>query len=220
MIRHLKGVLSADQLRQVRESAARTQFVDGRATNRGTSLKNNLQVPQNDPAAEEPGRIVRDALFRNAELAAWAFPRQVARPTLSRYEPGMYYGIHCDEALFPSQPPMRSDVSCTIFLSEPADYEGGELVMHLGPEQLPIKYPAGDAVLYPTDAIHEVRPVTSGVRLVAITWIQSYIPDPKHREILGRYHSLVRKLGRDQDPETLVEIDYIRTNLMRMWTDV
>ncbi|MDX1571825.1 MAG: Fe2+-dependent dioxygenase [Xanthomonadales bacterium] len=220
LIHHLKQVLQPEQVDKLREMAKTVRFVDGRVTNRRSRTKNNLQVPQDDPNCEEPGRIVRDALFRHPEFAQWAYPKRVARPTLSRYEVGMYYGRHCDEAVFASQPPMRSDASCTVFISEPEEYDGGDLVMHLGPERLKIKYAAGDAVLYPTDAVHEVTEVTRGARLVAITWIQSYIQDAKDREIMGRYDSLVRKLLPEADADTQMDFEYVRTNLFRKWADL
>lgn len=220
MIRHLRNVLNPQQLQRLKELARSTRFVDGRVTNQGTSRKRNEQVPQDDPTCEAPGKIVRDALFRHPEFAQWAFPKVVARPTLSRYEPGMYYGRHCDEAVFSSQPPMRSDASCTVFISEPDEYEGGELVMHMGSEEMRIKYDAGDAVLYPTEVVHEVTEVTRGQRLVAITWIHSLIQDPKRREILARYDRLVRKYIKDADEESQMDFEYVRTNLFRRWVDM
>ena len=119
MIRHIRNVLRPEELSRLQSLAKVVRFVDGRMTNPETSVKNNLQVPQNDPLATEPGVLVRDALMRHAELRAFALPKQMARPTMARYEPGMNYGWHVDEALFPSNPPMRSDLSCTIWLSSP-----------------------------------------------------------------------------------------------------
>jgi PKHD-type hydroxylase len=162
MIRHIRNVLTADELARLQSLAKVVRFVDGRMTNPDTTVKNNLQVPQNDPLATEPGVLVRDALMRHAELRAFAFPKQMARPTMVRYEPGMNYGWHVDEALFPSNPPMRSDLSCTVFLSPREEYDGGELVIELGQQALSFKGEAGDAIMYPSTTIHQVTPVTRG----------------------------------------------------------
>lgn len=220
MIRHIKNVLRADEIARLHAIAAHSRFVDGRATNPDSVVKNNLQIPQNDPASDEPGVILRDALMRHAELRAFAYPKQMARPTLARYEPGMNYGWHVDEALFPSNPPMRSDLSCTVWLSEPASYDGGELVIELGEQQLSFKGAAGDAVLYPSTTIHQVTPVTRGQRLVGITWIQSWLAEAPKRELLLQIDELrnLEHAGR-KDARALVLLESLRTNLFRLWAD-
>jgi PKHD-type hydroxylase len=220
MIRHIRKVLGPDEVAWLVELSRRVRFVDGRATNPGTTVKNNLQVPHGDPATEEPGAVLRDALFRHPDIRAFALPRQMARPTLVRYEPGMNYGWHVDEALFPSNPPMRSDLSCTVWLGAPADYDGGELTIQLGEQQLSFKGAAGDAILYPSTTIHQVAPVTRGVRLVGITWMQSYVADPFRRELLLQAEEAKRlALAAGGDPRQLVLIESLRTNLFRMWSD-
>lgn len=220
MIRLIRNVLERGELERLVDLAKVVRFVDGRMTNPDTSVKNNLQVPQNDPLATEPGVLVRDALMRNAELRAFALPKQMARPTMARYEPGMNYGWHVDEALFPSTPPMRSDLSCTVWLSPPGEYDGGELVVELGQQTLAFKGEAGDAILYPSTTIHQVTPVTRGARLVAITWLQSWIADSAQRELLLQVAELRdRELAGAKDPRTLVLLESLRTNLFRMWSD-
>ncbi len=220
MIRHLRNVLAPAEVGRLVELSRVVRFVDGRMTNPDTTVKNNLQVPQNDPLANEPGVIVRDALMRSAELRGFAFPKQMARPTMVRYEPGMNYGWHVDEALFPSNPPMRSDLSCTVFLSPRAAYDGGELVIELGQQTLSFKGDAGDAVLYPSTTIHQVTPVTRGERLVAITWLQSWVADSAQRELLLQIDELrTREMGERRDARTLVLLESLRTNLFRMWSD-
>lgn len=221
MFQKLENVLTQEEVQRLRELSRSVRFVDGRATNRGSKTKKNLQVPQDDPRAEEPGKIVRDALARSREFSVWTFPKQVARPTLSLYEPGMYYGKHVDEAIFPSQPrPMRSDMSCTVFISDPEDYQGGELVMHLGATEVELKLKAGDAVVYPTSAIHEVREITRGARLVAITWIHSMFADPRQREVMSRYFNVVGQLADQVDENCRLDMEFVRTSLYRMWADV
>ena len=220
MIRHIRNVLQADELARLQSLAKVVRFVDGRMTNPDTSVKNNLQVPQNDPLATEPGVLVRDALMRHPELRAFAFPKQMARPTMVRYEPGMNYGWHVDEALFPSNPPMRSDLSCTVFLSPRGEYDGGELVIELGQQTLSFKGDAGDAILYPSTTIHQVTPVTRGARLVAITWLQSWVADAAQRELLLQIDELrILEMASRRDARALVLLESLRTNLFRMWSD-
>lgn len=222
MIHHLRNVLEPSELARLREIASTSQFVDGRISNQNYSLKNNLQIPQNDPACVEPGTIIRDALFRHPDMRVAAFPRSMANPTISRYEPGMNYGWHMDEALFPSQPAMRSDVSCTVFLSDPQDFDGGELMITLGQHVLPIKLAAGDAVLYPATTIHQVAPVTRGVRLVGITWMQSYIPDGHHRELLQQVEearNIEMARGAQADMRMMLMLGSLRNNMFRLFSD-
>lgn len=222
MIHHLRNVLQADELSRLRAIAESTSFVDGRISNPNHPLKRNQQISQSDPAAIEPGAILRDALFRHADLRVAAFARHMANPTISRYEPGMSYGWHMDEALFPSQPPMRSDISCTVFLSDPGEYDGGELMISQGQHALPVKLPAGDAVLYPATTIHQVAPVTRGVRLVGITWIQSYVPDMRQRELLQQVEearAIEMSRGEQAEMRMLLMLGSLRNNLFRMWSD-
>lgn len=222
MIQHLRNVLQPGELAHLRSLAARARFVDGRVSNPNYQLKRNQQVAQDDPANLEPGGILRDALFRHPNLQVAAFPRHMAMPTLARYEPGMSYGWHMDAALFPSQPPMRSDISCTVFLSAPEDYDGGELMVSLGQHALPCKLPAGDAVLYPSTTIHQVAPVTRGVRLVGITWMQSYIPDMRQRELLQQVEearAIETARGDGAELRMLLLLGSLRNNLFRLWSD-
>jgi PKHD-type hydroxylase len=221
MFHHLPGLFSRDEVTRLRELAESARFVDGRATNRGHPAKRNLQLPQEDEASEAPSALVREGLARSPEVHAIVQPKRLARATLSRYEPGMEYGGHMDEAIFRSQPPMRADVSCTVFISDPDAYEGGELIVEAGNQQVSAKYPAGDAVLYPSTSIHRVAPVTRGVRLVAVSWFESTVRDAGQRDIL--YH--LQKVLDDPrlhelDPELAVRVSYAKTNLLRMWADV
>ena len=148
-------------------------------------------------------------------------PKQVARPTLCLYEPGMTYGYHVDEAVFPSTPPMRSDVSCTVFVSDPDDYQGGELEVESGAGIVSFKCAAGEAVVYPSTTVHRVAPVTDGRRIVAITWFQSMIRDQRQRDVLLQLQQVANILHTAGDPQggrTITEA--IRTNLMRMGAEL
>lgn len=220
MIRVLPNVLSASDLQAIRELLPQVRFGDGRITNPHSTVKQNLQAPQDDPANGRVALIAREALMRYAELRTFAQPRTMARATVVRYEPGMNYGWHVDEALFPSTPPIRSDLSCTVFLNSPSDYDGGELTIQLGAQELSYKLDAGSAILYPSTTIHRVSPVTRGVRLAAITWLQSWVADSNRRELLVQLdeaRALVASGGDRQRLQVLLES--LRTNLFRMWAD-
>lgn len=220
MIRVLPNVLSAAELAGVRELLPQVRFGDGRITNPGTTVKHNLQAPQEDPVNTRIALIARDALMRVPELRVYAQPRTMARATVVRYEPGMNYGWHVDEALFPSQPPIRSDLSCTVFLNSPQDYDGGELTIQLGAQELSYKLEAGSAILYPSTTIHRVTPVTRGVRLAAITWLQSWVADSNRRELLVQLDEARSLSASGGDPQRLqVLLESLRTNLFRMWAD-
>lgn len=222
MIRVLPNVLNAAELQAVRELLPQVRFGDGRITNPDSTIKQNLQAPQEDPANARIAQIARDAFMRHPDVRLFAHPRQMARTTVVRYEPGMNYGWHVDEALFPSSPPLRSDLSCTIFLNSPADYDGGELTIELGAQHLAYKLDAGSAILYPSTTIHRVTPVTRGVRLAAITWLQSWVADVSKRELLvqldeARAIAAARPGG--PEPRLQVLLESLRTNLFRMWAD-
>ena len=221
MLHHLKNVLTADEIARLREIADQAEFVPGQVTNPHSRIKDNLQLPQNDPATEEAGKLVRGAIFRNQMFRDIVVPKQVARPTLCLYKPGMTYGYHVDEAVFPSQPPMRSDVSCTVFVSGPDDYEGGELEIESGAGIVSFKCQPGEAVVYPSTTVHRVAPVTGGQRIVAITWFQSMVRDQRQRDVLLQLQQVANILHAAGDPQngrTITEA--IRTNLMRMWAEL
>ena len=222
MIRVLSNVFSAAELQAVRELLPNVRFDDGRITNPDSVVKHNLQAPQADPTNERIALMAREALIRHPEIRMFALPRTMARATVVRYEPGMTYGWHVDEALYPSTPPLRSDLSCTIFLNSPQDYDGGELVIQLGQQELSYKLQAGDAILYPSTTIHQVAPVTRGVRLAAITWLHSWIADASRRELLVQLdeaRAIAARGAGPADPRLQVLLESLRTNLFRMWAD-
>lgn len=218
MIRAMSNVLSPSELSAVRGLLGQVGFADGRITNRESTVKRNLQAPQQDEANARIAEVVRGALFRSPDFRMFAQPRSVARATAARYEPGMSYGWHVDEALFPSSPPMRSDLSCTLFLNPPEEYDGGELVVQFGQQELAYKLSPGSALIYPSTTIHQVAPVTRGVREVAITWVQSWVADAQKRELLVQLEEAKARAG-TRDPRLLVLLESMRTNLFRMWAD-
>ncbi|MGY3266385.1 Fe2+-dependent dioxygenase [Lysobacter sp. HA35] len=222
MIRTLTDVLTPAEIAQVREWLPQVGLTDGRITNPDSGVKRNLQAPQGDAANERIAQLVRDALGRHPDARRLMLPKQMARTTVVRYEPGMTYGWHVDEALFPSTPPMRSDISCTVFLSDPSDYDGGELTMQLGEQELAYKLPAGCALIYPSTTIHQVAPVTRGVRVAAITWLQSWIADAARRELMVQLEEARVLAARGQASDAArveVLLAAVRSNLFRMWAD-
>jgi len=143
----------------------------------------------------------------------------MAVPSLCRYEVGMKYGAHIDAAFLPVGPqPLRSDVSCTMFISNPGDYQGGELVAHLGSEIVRIKGNAGSAVFYPSTTMHQVVPVSSGERLVMITFIESQIPDQLQRDMLYSLGEVRALEALKMDWNNRIQLDYVIQNLHRMWS--
>lgn len=221
MIRVLPNVLGPAELQAVRELLPHVRFDDGRVTNPDSTVKHNLQAPHDDDANSRIAQIARGALVRHAALRTYAHPRTMARTTVVRYEPGMDYGWHVDEALFPSTPPIRSDLSCTIFLNPPQDYDGGELTIELGSQELSYKLDAGSAIVYPSTTIHRVTPVTRGVRLAAITWLHSWIADSSQRELLVQLDEarVLATRSAPDDARLQLLLESLRTNLFRMWAD-
>ncbi len=213
-------LLTADEVAKLRLLALRVRFGDGRASsNPGSQVKNNLQPEATDPAYLEAGAIVKQAFYRNPVVRDYAFPKRVAMPMLTKYTPGMEYGLHTDACLLATQPPIRADVSCTVFLNDPADYDGGELATSFGDATVDVKLPAGQAVLYPSVTLHQVKPVTRGERLVAITFFESAVRDHQQRELL---YTLARALAREDAAlswQSRTELNHVLMNLQRMWVD-
>jgi PKHD-type hydroxylase len=181
--------------------------------------KNNLQADAADPKFAESSRIVGSAFARSREFADFAMPRRVAPPLLSRYEPGMKYGAHADAAILQiGNDRLRSDLSCTVFIGDPANYEGGELVIVAGNQSLPFKEAPGTAIVYPSTTLHEVVPVRSGQRLVSITFIESFIADQHQRMQVYELNEIAALEGNTMHWESRVRLDVVRQNLMRMWS--
>jgi PKHD-type hydroxylase len=168
------------------QSVAQLTFVDGKATASGHArdIKHNLQATPEAGMISDAEKTVLAAFDRHEEFQAFAMPRRFTRPIFSRYEPGMHYGPHVDRALMGENSGARSDLAMTLFLSPPSTYDGGELVIEHRRSRETIKLDSGEAIVYSASSIHHVAPVTRGVRLAAITWIQSVIHDESLRTIL------------------------------------
>lgn len=186
MIKHVKGVLTLDELRRARALLAAGKFVDGRVSARGAAaeVKNNLQLAADHPARKELDQLIFEALARHQEFQEIALPRTIKQPTYNRYDAGMEYGLHVD-APFLNSGRMRADVSFTLFLTPLAEYDGGELVMVNGDVETQLRCEAGDLLLYPTIMLHRVAPVSRGSRWAAVSWVQSHVPDAMSRQILA-----------------------------------
>src|SRR5882762_9157968 len=191
MFLQVENLLAPAEVQAIAEIARQAKFIDGKLSNPHNINKDN---------------VIGDNNF--------AFPERVAVPTLTRYEAGMKYGAHIDAAFLPVGPqPLRSDVSCTIFISNPADYQGGELLIHLGTEVTRIKGKAGSAVFYPSTRVHEVTPVSSGERLVMITFIESQIPDEMQRDLLYSLGEVRALEGLKMDWSNRTRLEYVIANL-------
>lgn len=221
MFLEIPDLLSAPEVERLRAIAAASRFVDGRISNPHSRVKNNLQADTTGAGQAEAAKLMAAALGRNDALRAWAYPRTMAPPLLAKYGPGMAYGPHGDAAFLPlGARPLRSDLSCTLFLSDPATYQGGELSVQLGTKALAFKGAAGSAVVYPSNTLHEVRPVQSGERLVGLTFIESTVPDPTHRALLWQLNEIVALEGDRMDWSNRTGLEWVRESLTRMWSDL
>lgn len=213
-------LLTPAEIAECRRIAASTQFVDGRASNPHNKAKNNQQL--HDPAANQASsQIMLQAFARSPEFREFAFPMKIAPPLLTKYQPGQYYGAHADAAFLNlgGNNIVRSDLSCTIFLNEPESYDGGALLIQLQDGHLRFKLRPGEAIIYPSDTLHEVEEVTRGERLVAITFIQSQIKDPFRRNLLFDLNEVAALEGLTMKPENFSRLQLVQANLLRHWAD-
>ncbi len=213
-------ILSDAEIAECRQIAAAAPFIDGKLTNPHHTAKQNEQL-HDQAAYQKSSELLKTALARSPEFMEFAFPVALAPPMMTRYQPGMKYGAHADAAFI--QLPgatIRSDLSCTIFLNDPADYEGGELHLRLGDAELKFKLKPGEAIIYPSDSLHQVVPVTKGERLVAITFIQSRIQDPFRRAMLFELNEVAALEGLKMDAENFGRLQLVQQNLLRYWSDM
>lgn len=224
MILTVGDVLDRAGLDQVRQAAPDLTWRDGRATagRRAKRVKRNEQADLSTKAGAALHALLLAAIEGNAVIRAAARPKRCSRLLLSRAGKGGGYGAHIDNAVMGhGAGRMRSDVSFTLFLSEPDAYDGGELVIdHPGGEQA-IKPPAGDLVLYPSTSIHRVNPIAAGERLVCVGWIESLIRDPCRRELLFDLDNVRTDLRAKLPPDgpELLTLDKTVSNLLRLWVE-
>jgi PKHD-type hydroxylase len=205
------GALESDAL--VAELGHHT-FTDGKLTAQGLArdVKNNLQLSGTNPEVEALQETVAAGFRRAAEFQAFCIPRRVGKPMFSRYDPGMEYGAHIDNAIMGD---MRTDLSVTLFLARPETYEGGELVIHMPMGNQEIKLDAGEAIIYPSSTLHHVAPVTRGARLAAVMWVQSRVRDERVRDILYDLHQATTNPAVVQNPDAALTIGKAYHNLLR-----
>jgi PKHD-type hydroxylase len=216
MYRVLK-ILSDSEVAECRKIAASAPFVDGRITNPHNKTKQNEQL-HDAQAYQKSSQLLLQAFGRSEEFREFAFPAVIAPPLITRYKPCMKYGAHADAAYM--QLPgsaIRSDLSCTVFLNDPRDYDGGDLHIQIGDAHLRFKLNPGDAIVYPSDTMHEVVPVTKGERLVAITFIQSRVPDPFKRHMLFELNEVAALEGLQMKQENFNRLQLVQANLLRVW---
>ncbi len=212
-------LLSPQEIDECRRIAAASPFVDGRITNPHNIAKQNEQLHE-PQAYQKSSQMLLQAFARSEEFRDFAFPARIAPPFLTRYRPGMKYGFHTDSAFIRMpQGELRSDLSCTIFLNDPESYEGGSLHIQLGDADIRIKLRAGEAIVYPSDTLHEVEPVTKGERLVAITFIQSRVPDPFRRNLLFNLNEVAALEGLNMSHENYTRMQLVQAQLLRYWTE-
>lgn len=219
MVHHLSSVLSAEDVAELVELASDPAlFADGARTagKAAAQVKRNRQMPPG-PQADLIKRRAEAALTAHDGFRAAAAPKRILRTLVSRYEAGDRYGVHVDDAIMGSN---RSDLSFTLFLSEPDAYEGGELILHEASGASAIKLKAGDAVLYPTGALHEVSEVKSGCRLAVVGWVRSLVRRADQREVLFDLSIASRELFQASGPsEAYHRVAKTRANLLRMWAE-
>lgn len=219
MFKEIPDLLSPQQLGVLCDIATKAPFVDGRITNPHNKAKQNTQL--HDAAAyEQSSQLLLNALGAHEDFRNFTLPVSIAPPMMTRYGPGMHYGAHADNA-FLNLPggPIRSDLSCTIFLNDPDSYEGGALRIVLGTRDVRFKGAAGSAVIYPSDMLHEVERVSSGTRLVAISFIQSRIADPFQRELLYELGEVAALEGVRMSHNNYTRLYLVQQQLLRYWGD-
>ncbi|MGV3569001.1 MAG: Fe2+-dependent dioxygenase [Ramlibacter sp.] len=225
MLLHLQKILRPDELRAARALLGPdAPWIDGRSSAGGQALarKNNDQLSQDSDASRQLQALVVAAVQRDPLFFSAALPHKIFNPLFNRYGGASnHYGAHVDNAVMHSRNPaqwVRTDLSCTLFLSEPHEYEGGELVIHQPQGERRVKLGAGDLVLYPGSTLHEVTPVTRGARIASFFWIESMVAGTEQRQLLFEMDmALVKLRARGEDDPAVVQLTGTYHNLLRMW---
>ncbi|MEZ5462832.1 Fe2+-dependent dioxygenase [Dokdonella sp.] len=229
MLLHVPDVLDKAQLARIRTALASADWTDGKETvgAQGALVKRNRQLPDASPLRQELGRIVLDALAASPLYFAAALPLRTLPPRFNCYEGGGNYGFHVDGSVMSvagaggqAAGHLRSDIACTLFLSEPDEYEGGELVVSDTYGEHQIKLPAGDLIVYPASSLHKVEPVTRGARLASFFWVQSMVRDDTRRRLLFEMDTSIQTLTRAAaDANAVLTLTNIYHNLLRQWAE-
>jgi len=224
MLLHIPDVLSREQVTQLRVMLDAADWTDGRETvgAQGAQVKRNQQLPDASPLRQQLGQLVLAALAGNPLYHAAALPLRTLSPRFNRYQGGGQYGFHVDGAVMAlsGDAQLRSDVSCTLFLSEPDEYDGGELIVNDTYGEHEVKLPAGDLIVYPSSSLHRVTPVTRGARVAAFFWVQSLIRDDSRRRLLFELDASIQRLTQTgADAASLLQLTGVYHNLLRQWAE-
>lgn len=224
MLLRLERVLTPDLLQGANDLLARATFVDGKASAglAAARMKQNQEADRQAQDLDRLDNLVMGALVRHPVYRAGALALKVAAPFYARYVPGMRYGEHVDDPIMGGADELyRSDIAVTVFLNEPADYDGGELTVQTAFGEQQVKLPAGDAVMYPASSRHRVAEVTRGERRVAVTWVQSLVRDPARRELLYELHQVRERLLKEMPEHAdTARVNAVYVNLVRMWSEL
>jgi PKHD-type hydroxylase len=225
MMLHIPGVLAPDQTAQFRQDLQRADWTDGRATagHLSAQVKDNQQLREDHPLARRLGEVLLSAVERNAQFMSAALPARIVPPLFNRHAGGQSYGRHIDGSIRPvagSPVRVRTDLAATLFLSQPADYDGGELVIEGDAGIQRIKLPAGDLILYPATTVHQVTAVTRGERLASFFWIESLVREAGRRRMLFDLDKTIQALTAESaSQESVLQLTALYHNLMREWGD-
>jgi PKHD-type hydroxylase len=226
MIVQVPNVLNAEQIARCREGMNRANWIDGRVTAgyQSAVVKNNRQLAENSSEARELGDMIVTALEKSPLFITAALPLRVFPPLFNRYEGGEKFGAHLDNSIrqIPGTPyRIRTDISATLFLNAPEDYDGGELVIDDVYGAHSVKLPAGDMVVYPASSLHHVNPVTRGVRLASFFWVQSMVRDDGQRTLLFDLDVAINKVNQAiPNHGAVVELTNCYHNLLRRFAEV
>ncbi len=226
MMIHVPKVLTIEQVAECRRLLDAAEWTDGKATvgEQGALVKRNRQLPELSPVGRQLGEMILTALARHSLFFSAALPLKSVPPLFNRYEGGEHYGNHIDGAVRAvpgSSHFIRTDLSSTLFLTEPSEYDGGELVVTDTFGEHAVKLPAGDLILYTSGSVHRVNPVARGARVSSFFWTQSMVADERHREHLYRLDQTIQKLrGKTGETEETVALAGHYHNLLRMWSEI
>ncbi len=226
MLLHVPDILTADEVAQFRAALKDVDWADGRVTAgaQAARVKNNRQLTEDHPVARRLGEIILKKLGQSALFTSATLPLKVFPPLFNCYEGGGNFGMHIDTAVrFTSLPPhrVRTDVSATLFLSAPEEYDGGELIVDDTFGLHKAKLPAGHMLLYPSSSVHEVSPVTRGARIAAFFWVQSMVRDDARRATLFEMDKAIQRLNKDVPSHpSVVQLTGVYHNLLRSWAEL
>lgn len=226
MLLAIPDVLTSDQLTQARKLLDEASWVDGKVTagHQSAQAKNNMQIPENHPVAQQLGEMILTSLGKNALFISAALPLRVFPPLFNRYTGGQAFGTHVDNAIrnvTGTAHRIRTDLSATLFFSNPEEYDGGELCVEDTYGTKKVKLPAGHMILYPSTSLHHVTPVTRGARTSSFFWMQSMIRDDGKRTLMFDLDSAIQRIGRDHPTGPYaVELTGVYHNLLRQWAEL